>query len=137
MEQTEVCEESYFIRSFHLLRSEERRYSETLLGNGERSSVVEDWISRCELGEFGTGGEGGRNDGGGTEEREGGTEEREGGKRGREGRKSKKDKQRYIIVHLYSLKLIQHIMCCSNVQLEGARLGFKYLFFSAYFILCY
>ena len=72
MEQTEVGEESYFIRSFHLLWPEERRYSETLLGNGECSSVVEDWISRCELGEFGTGGEGGRNDGVRERGREGG-----------------------------------------------------------------
>ena len=49
VEEAEICEESYLIRSFHLFRLEQGRYSETFFCHRERPSVVEDGVCRCQL----------------------------------------------------------------------------------------
>lgn len=49
MEEAEISEESYLIRSFHLFRLEEGRDSETFFCHRERPSVVEDGVRRRQL----------------------------------------------------------------------------------------
>ena len=56
VKKTEISEESYFIRSSHLLRLKESGNPETLFSDRERSSVVENWVGSCQLRIFRTGG---------------------------------------------------------------------------------